>query len=336
MNLKIIIIVILTIITIPYQASLFAENKKMRIAIMDFSPKGITIKDARTISELIRNDMINTGEYIVVERDQMNRILYEQGFQMTGCTDDSCAVQAGKLLSANKILVGSLIKLDEKIIITGRIVDVEKGTADFSEKAATESRSDLDATAERFVKRLTDRMLGKKPEPEKKAKYKTVIYSTGYNDTETFQRCGYSSLAFAIAACVTAIPAAVYQSKYSSAKWEYNNTKNIFNMTLAFSGTGTFQLYGLTQALAMRAKVSDMKKYIRSRDASLYVLAGFGGLSVIMAVATLATYVNSEYALLQRMDSAPFAVYPVYYCEPAQDNSTAYNHHINIMTYYRF
>jgi hypothetical protein len=332
-NLKSIIILILLIITLPFNVSLFAENKKMRIAIMDFSPKGMSVKDARTISELIRNDMINTGEYIVVERDQMNRILYEQGFQMTGCTDDSCAVQAGKLLAANKILVGSIIKLDEKIIITGRIVDVEKGTAEFSEKDTTETRDDLDRTAERFVKRLTDRMLGKKPEPEKKPRYK--YYSTGAAD-ETYQRCGYSTLAFALAAGVTAIPAGAYQARYAAAKREYKNNKTMFNMTLAFSGSGTFQLFNLMQALAMKKNVSDMKSAIRSRDTSLYVLAGFGGLSVIMAVATLATYVNSEYALMERMDSAPFAVYPAYYCEPASDHGTAYNHRFNVMTYYRF
>ncbi|MBP7735629.1 MAG: hypothetical protein KA369_06610 [Spirochaetes bacterium] len=336
MNLNKIIVIILSIFTLFLGSPLFAENKKMRIAIMDFSPKGISVKDSRTISELIRNDMINTGEYIVVERDQMNKILFEQGFQMTGCTEDSCAVQAGKLLSANKILVGSLIQLDEKIIITGRIVDVEKGSADFSEKIATESRSNLDATAERFVKRLTDRMLGKKPEPEKKTKYKTVIYTTG-SGMDTYEQCGYSSLAFAIAACAAGIPAAVFQSRYSSAKWEYNNSKKAFNMTLVFSGTSAFQLYGLTQVLAMRNNLGDMKKNIRGRDASLYVMAGFGGISLIMAAATLGAYLNPEsHAFLERIKEQPFSVYPSYYSIPAQDSAVACDHHINMTAYYRF
>ncbi len=332
MNLKSIIILFLVIITLSFSSSLFADKKKMRIAIMDFSTKDITIKDARVISELIRNYMVNTGEYIVLERLEIDTILKEQRLQKIECKDVACAVQAGKLLSANAILVGSIIKLDEKIIITGRIVDVEKGTVEFSEKETIETRSVFDASVQRFVKNLTKRMLEKKPEPEKKARYK--YYSTDAAD-ETYQRCGYSSLAFAIAASVTAIPAGAYQARYAAAKREYKNNNTMFNTTFAFSESDTFQLFNLMQVLAMKKNVSDMKRSIRSRDTSLYFLAGFGGLSVIMAVATLATYVNSEYAIIKRMDSAPFAVYPAYYFE-ASDYSAAYDHHFNVMMYYRF
>jgi TolB-like protein len=326
-------ILFLLLLSLSICSPLFAETKKMRIAIMDFSPKGIAVKDSRTISELIRNDMINTNEYTVVERDQMNKILYEQGFQMTGCTDDSCAVEAGKLLSANKILVGSVIKLGDKIIITGRIVDVEKGTADFSEKADAETMNDLDDTAERFVKRLTDRMLGKKPEPEKKMKYYNA-YSYPGAGNEAWQNCGYSSLVFALGGVVSVIPVVVYQSRYAKFKREYTSWKTMLYMDIAVMGT--FDPLALSDLLAMKKSLGDMKTSIRNRDIALYTLAGFGGLSFIMAIATLGSYVSSEYAFLKRMDSAPFAVYPSYYCEPASVDGAAFNHHVDLMMRYRF
>ncbi len=326
-------ILFLLMLSISFGSPLLAQNNKMRIAIMDFSAKGISVKDARTISELVRNDMINTSAYIVVERDQMNKILNEQGFQMSGCTDDSCAVEAGKLLSASKILVGSIIKLGDKIIITGRIVDVEKGTADFSEKVDAETVNDLDVAAERFVKRLTDRILGKKPEPEKKKqlKYYNAYSYSGTFESETWRKCGYSSLAFAIGGVISAIPAVVFQKKYSTAKSNYNNRKTMLFMSLGIGGS-----LGLVQIPGMKKDISDMKSHIRSRDASLYALAGFGGLSFIMAIATLGTYASSENAFLKRMDSSPFAVYSSYYCEPASGDSTSYDHHIDVMMRYRF
>ena len=121
-------------------------QNKMRIAIMDFEARDISKKDAIKISELIRNEMINIGRFVIIERAQMGSILKEQGVQQTGCTDITCAVEVGKMLSAKKILVGTIMSLGGSIVITGRIVDVEKGVAEFSEKAIARKESDLFTT----------------------------------------------------------------------------------------------------------------------------------------------------------------------------------------------
>jgi hypothetical protein len=42
-------------------------------------------------------------------------------------------VEIGKLLSANKVLVGEVNQLDKTTIITVRIVDVSKGVAEFQQ-----------------------------------------------------------------------------------------------------------------------------------------------------------------------------------------------------------
>ncbi len=132
--------------------------EKMRIAIMDLEPKDISVSDAAKISELIRNEIINTGKYTVIERAQMNQILNEQGLQKTGCTDISCAVEVGRIMNANKMLVGSVMKLGSKIIITGRIVDVEKGVAEFSEKGTAPDQDSLSEAVSDFVTKLSNRI----------------------------------------------------------------------------------------------------------------------------------------------------------------------------------
>ncbi len=143
-------------LTILFLVSAIAgySQEKMRIAIMDFEAKDISVSDAGKISELIRNELINADRFIIIERAQMNQILKEQGVQQSGCTDVSCAVEMGKVLSARKILVGSVMKLGGKIIITGRIVDVEKGVAEFSEKAVANDEGDLHSTVSNYVSKL--------------------------------------------------------------------------------------------------------------------------------------------------------------------------------------
>lgn len=127
---------------------------------MDFEAKGVSQMLAEQVSELIRTEMINLGKYKVLERKHMGKILQEQEFQQTGCTDISCAVQAGKLLSAQKMLLGSVMKLDEKIIINGRLIDVAKGNAEFAEQIKTQSVNNIYYTVKKFTISLSKKIYG--------------------------------------------------------------------------------------------------------------------------------------------------------------------------------
>ena len=54
------------------------------------------------------------GEHRPVQcygQEQYGHVLAEQKFQSSGCTEQECAVEMGKLLNVKKMLVGSLSKL---------------------------------------------------------------------------------------------------------------------------------------------------------------------------------------------------------------------------------
>ena len=85
----------------------------MRIAVLQFTSSCVSEQTALTVSDILRSELVKTGKFTVIERKEMGNILKEQSFQLTGCSDVECAVQVGKLLSARKILVGSVSKLGE-------------------------------------------------------------------------------------------------------------------------------------------------------------------------------------------------------------------------------
>lgn len=160
-----------------------SSEEKMMIVVMDFTPKDVSNTVALTVSELIRTEMINTGKYSVIERSQMGMILKEQGFQQTGCTDISCAVKIGQLLSAKKILVGTITKLGKKFIINGRIVDIEKGIGEFGETVSADSQDDLADSVKIFIKNLSLRISGSVPvytEKKEPAAVKNEKYDDHY------------------------------------------------------------------------------------------------------------------------------------------------------------
>lgn len=138
-----------------------ARAERMRLAIIDFTAKGISRADAEMVNDLLRGKMINTGEFIVLERSQMKEIMKEQSFQMTGTADTRFAVKVGRLLSARKILVGTISQWRSKILITGRIIDVEKGVADFAHDETIDNIEDLDKGISLFVLNLTSRIQGR-------------------------------------------------------------------------------------------------------------------------------------------------------------------------------
>ena len=90
----------LSIIMIFLLSTPLLSKNKMRIAVMDLKGIGVSQRTAKTASNMIRNKLINTRKFTVIERSQMSAILEEQGLQQTGCTDEACAVEMGRLLSA--------------------------------------------------------------------------------------------------------------------------------------------------------------------------------------------------------------------------------------------
>ncbi len=134
---------------------------KMRIAILDLKGNNVSNIIASTVTDLITADIVNTDLFDVVEMEQIDKILKEIGIQQSGCSNQSCAMQVGKRLSAKKILLGEVSKIGNSIIITIRFVDVEKGLIEHASKEKAMSEDFLDIAASKLTQKLVERIEGK-------------------------------------------------------------------------------------------------------------------------------------------------------------------------------
>jgi WD40 repeat protein len=100
----------------------FGERKK--IAVMYFDSPGLSEDIAKTTSYLLEGKLGNSPFVELIERNQINSVLSELNYQMSGLTT-SAAVEVGKHLNAQYILVGSINKLGNLLIITVKLVNVE-------------------------------------------------------------------------------------------------------------------------------------------------------------------------------------------------------------------
>ncbi len=117
---------LLILIALASAHFLFAQEKT-NIAILELEANGVTKSDARTLTNKLRGELIKTGRFDVIERNQMKAILDEQGFQQTGCISEECAVKIGQLIGVKKIIAGSIGKIENTYIISIRMIDVGRG-----------------------------------------------------------------------------------------------------------------------------------------------------------------------------------------------------------------
>ncbi len=97
------------------------------LAILDLEGRGISAIEAASLTDRLRTALVRTGGVTVVERGQMEQILGEQDFQLTGCTSNECAVDVGQLLGVTSIVAGSIGKVGSSFSIDIRTVDVQSG-----------------------------------------------------------------------------------------------------------------------------------------------------------------------------------------------------------------
>lgn len=101
------------------------SNQKTNIAVIDLFGLGISSSDLYAMTNRLRSELFNTGEFTVFERERMDEIFKEQGFQQSGCTTTECAIEAGKLLNVNYVVIGSIDKVSNLYSINIRLVNVE-------------------------------------------------------------------------------------------------------------------------------------------------------------------------------------------------------------------
>ena len=110
------------------------------LAVLDLEPVGITDMEAKVLTQRLTSKMIELSDYTIVERANIDKILKEQKFQHSGCTDSECAVEIGQLINADVTVIGTVSKFGETYTIDakGKVHYIHDGYAPSDEKKLKE------------------------------------------------------------------------------------------------------------------------------------------------------------------------------------------------------
>jgi hypothetical protein len=119
------------------------QPHRVKAAILDLDSKGISESEGAALSNRLRAEMFQTGAFDMMERDKMQALLQEQGFQQSGaCNTNACAVEVGQLIGVEKMVAGSLGKVGKTYSVVLRMVDV--GTSRVEQSVSEDYTGEID------------------------------------------------------------------------------------------------------------------------------------------------------------------------------------------------
>ncbi len=141
--------------TVSVDKPLMVKDRQINIAVIDFDGKNTSQANASIISDFIRTDLVRIGNYNIIEKANMDKILAEQAFQATGCTTTQCIIQMGKILNVQQMIVGTLSELMGTYYITANLIDVETGKIIKSEDVKINNTDEIKNACRELAEKLS-------------------------------------------------------------------------------------------------------------------------------------------------------------------------------------
>ncbi|MBI3947238.1 MAG: DUF4384 domain-containing protein [Armatimonadetes bacterium] len=124
----------------------------------------------QAVCETVVTDLARSTHLKLVESSQIEGVLKQLKLQGSGITDDATAAKIGKLLNAQKVVLGSVTRIGKTIALSVRLVDVETGKiepgkADSKEGSPEDGYHLAHLLATSFHYLLTGQFISRPPDP---------------------------------------------------------------------------------------------------------------------------------------------------------------------------
>lgn len=153
MKIKLTLSLLLTLFTLFVQAQ---ESGLLKVAVFDPSSSGAAIDEGTIIAvrEIVSSVFVNSGDYAIVERSLLDKVMNEAKFTHSDVVDDSQATELGKLAGADKVVLSVLTRAGSKNMLSVKLIDVKTATVEKQQAKVVSSNDLLD-----FVEPLTLELL---------------------------------------------------------------------------------------------------------------------------------------------------------------------------------
>lgn len=109
----------------------FAQEGARTLSVLYFSNTSGEVDSgwlSKGLADMLVTDLASTGEFKIVEREELEKLLREQELSLSGMVDDTSAPHIGRLLSAGILVYGSFVASGTELRVDAKAVETESGT----------------------------------------------------------------------------------------------------------------------------------------------------------------------------------------------------------------
>ncbi len=96
-------------------------SERLSLAVLPFKNENIL----PGFQDRLTNALTQQNRFRMIERSMIDTILSEQHLNQTSLFDNQTASKIGRLVSARSVLTGTIINVNNRVVVTARIIDVE-------------------------------------------------------------------------------------------------------------------------------------------------------------------------------------------------------------------
>lgn len=160
------IIALLINISFPETSIVFAQTdeENPKIAVFSFTDANAAAKKegyGAAISGMLMTELINGRVFQVIERSEIERIMNEMAFQISGAVDSRTAKRLGEVLGVDILVFGNVAKFDPIVETDIRLIDTQSGEALLAENASSESGVEIRNMVQNLARKIEQRFMGR-------------------------------------------------------------------------------------------------------------------------------------------------------------------------------
>jgi len=100
-------------------------DSRLRVAVFPPEKKGETTAMGEAVYASLHQALEDQGRFVVIERENLDKVLRELKLSQTELVDPETAARAGKIEAAEGLLIGTVIETGQALTVLTRFVDVE-------------------------------------------------------------------------------------------------------------------------------------------------------------------------------------------------------------------
>jgi TolB-like protein len=116
----------LYILLLLISLSVFAREKPI-ITVLDFTTDGVSKGKMRSIITFLSSALFKTDKFVLIDIHERDSLLREMEFSMSGCSEETCLLEIGRLLSAEYIVTGNIGRVGSRYLLAIKMLETETG-----------------------------------------------------------------------------------------------------------------------------------------------------------------------------------------------------------------